>query len=274
MSPENPTDDGTPDVAPRAPVRVVVIVWLLAVVALVPPVTVLVLASRILGGSLDRRYFGSYSAEDQSLEDAVVPPGIGFWDRWGVLFSSVPYEPALLTTTGVVALLAGLHLAGGSRWPLGRASRRVAAAVAWLAAAMAATVLLLTLVSARRPADEQVFSPYPSGLLPLVAPVAAMAVVLGFAAVSGILLVGPAVPASAREDPEAPDESEESAGAGDGPVPSGAPAEPADPRPDASSPAPVEREPRREPRRGPGAEPVAFPRPSADEYAAYRRPAP
>jgi hypothetical protein len=274
VSPENATDDGTADATPRAPTRVVVIAWLLAVVALAPPVTVLVLASRVLGGSLDRQYFGSYSAEDQSLEAAVVPPGIGFWDRWSVLVSAVPYEPALLTTTGVVALLAGLHLAGGSRWPLGQLFRWAAAAVAWLVAAMAATFLLLTLVSAQRPADEQSFFPYPSSdLLTLVAPGAAMAVVLGFAAVSGILLVGPAVPAPAREGHEAPEvleEFEEPTGVEDGRVRSEVPAEPAGRRPEASGPAPVEPEPEPEP----GREPVAFPRPSADEYAAYRRPAP
>ncbi|WP_328293851.1 hypothetical protein OG218_14110 [Kineococcus sp. NBC_00420] len=235
---------------PRTPRALTVSVWALAVVGLALPVLTVGVYQHVLAGALDAQYFTSSSSDEYGSSIVTEAPGVTFWDRWTLVSYVVPIDRVLLAATAVCVLVAAVHVAAGNRFPVPRPCRWVAAAGGAVSALVALAVLGVTVaVSQRSPEDGGYFTPT-TGLVELVLPVSAMVAVVVFGVVAVIVLVGGPLPFVER-DAEDPEDSEE-------------PAKLDEPLELTQAPVPVEPEP--------VAVPVTFPRPSAEDYARYRRP--
>lgn len=225
-------------------------VWALAVVGLALPVVSVVVYRQVLTGGLDAQYFTGSSTDEYGNTTVTETPGITFWDRWTLVSYVVPVDRVLLAATAVSVLVAAVHVAAGHRSPLSRACRWVAAAGGGASAVVALAVLGVTIALSQRAPDADGYFSASTGLLELVLPVSTMVAVAVFGTVAGFVLVGGPLPLVAP-DPDPEDRETED---GQEPV------EPPDEEvPHELPPGPVE-------------VPVAFPRPSAEDYARYRRP--
>ena len=257
---------------PRVPPVLRAAAWALVAVAVLLPVVLLGVHQRVLAGALDVRYFASYEYDAQGNETRTVSPDVDFWDRWSVLSGAAPADRALLAAAAACVVLAGLHLTTGVRWPLPRACRWAGAGAAALSALSAAAVVVVDLVAVQLPEGEGAYFPSSSSFLDVAPVLAAMATALVFSAVAGVVLLGPALPpaAAAAEDP------------GPAAEPLAEPAAEPLSEPDVE---PAAEPPAAQPFPGPAAgspagtpagagEVPPFPRPSAEDYAHYRRPQP
>jgi hypothetical protein len=224
------------------------------VLALLLPLLLALVNQQVLSGARDENYFLDYEYDEFGNETRTVQTGIGFWDRWTVAGYSTPPDRLLLPAAAVGVTLAVLHLAVGGRWPLPRVARWTGAGACALSAGSAAVVLVLELVEVQLPPGDRQGWSSTSPLLDLAAPLSAMVTVVAFAAVAGVVLLGPPLPRTEPVQPVEPESEPE-------PEPESEPAAPED----------VLVEP--VPDRGPAPTEVSFPRPSAEEYARYRRPA-
>ncbi|MFD0481552.1 hypothetical protein ACFQ46_03015 [Kineococcus sp. GCM10028916] len=245
--------------APRAPRSLHRVVWALTLVELALPVTALVVFRQVLTGALDAQYFSSSTSDENGNVTVIPTPGITFWDRWTLVSYVVPTDRVLLAATAVCVAVAGLHLAAGERWPLHRACRWVAAAGGALSSLVALAVLVVMIAASQRTPDDAAYFSTSTSLLEVVLPVSALVTVAVFGVVAVIVLVGDSLPA-ATVGPAAAVDVDDAEAEADEPGELAAADEPAGIAVvDEPEPRPVE-------------VPVAFPRPSADEYARYRRP--
>jgi hypothetical protein len=242
---------------PKTPLGLHVVAWALAVVAVLLPVLLLVVDQRVLSGARDRNYFLTYTSDGSGNESTSLQPDIGFWDRWSVLDYTAPPERLLLASVAVCVVVAALHLAGGRRWPLHRGCRWLAVGAGASSAVCAAVVLVLDVLRLQVPEEDRRWYSTTSTLLDIAWPLSALGTVVVFGVVVGVVLLGPPAPRveperAAADDPGEPEPA---------PVVVGAEEVGA-----ADEGAPEDREPV-------VAElPPAFPRPTAEEYAHYRRP--
>lgn len=242
---------------PKTPLGLHVAAWALAVVAVVLPALLLVVDQRVLSGARDRNYFLSYTSDGSGNESTTLQPDIGFWDRWSVLDYTAPADRLLLASVAACIVLAALHLAGGRRWPLHRGCRWLAATAGASSALCAVVVLLVDLLRLQVPVDDRRWYSTTSTLLDIAWPVSALGTVVVFGAVVGVVLLGAPAPRVEPDHAVADDAGEPE------PAPVVVDAEEVGA---ADEGAPEEREPV-------VAEfPPAFPRPTAEEYAHYRRP--
>ncbi|WP_432520479.1 hypothetical protein [Kineococcus sp. SYSU DK006] len=247
--------------------------WALTAAALLPVALAVLATAQVLGGALDERWFASYSTDGDGETTMTVDPGVTFWQRWSVLALTVPLTEALLASAAACTALAVLRLVGRPAWVVpGPVARWAAAGVAWATAAASATALAVVLTAAGRPEGESYFSSSGSLLVDAGPQGAQLLAVLAVAAVAGAALVRPGAPAQAPEQASGPGPATPV----DPPAPEAPEAEAPDAEaPDAEAPeaeAPEEGAPEEgAPEEGAAAE---LPRPTAEEYALYRRPRP
>ncbi|WP_432573696.1 hypothetical protein [Kineococcus sp. SYSU DK005] len=259
--------------------------WVLVLAAVLPLAVLAAVVADVLGGALDARFFGTSTSAGGGVT-TQVPPGVTAVDRFSLLSAFVPVSRVLLASVLACTALAVLRLAGRPAWVVpGRAASRVAAAVALAGAAAAAAALAALAAATARGSGLTSFS---SGSLlfdlAVQGPEALVPVALG--AVTAAVLLRPGTPpapppprtgagvgvpaaapaeTSAETSGEPPEEAARGAGeVAGGPAPAprpGVPPAPAAPARERAEGAPADAPPA-----------AGYPRPSAEEYALYRRP--
>lgn len=245
------------------PRRIRVAAWVLALTALAAPLTAVAAVVAVLTGAVDHEFFTTYTSDENGNETSYVDPSVDLVYRWKALQYIVPADEKLLGPVVLVAVLAGLHLAG-HRVPGGSVVVPRGARWTAVAAAVVSTVLMVGTVGVpavlRHTGGSDV--QFPDTVPPLVdlaSPLALSGALLVLAVVAVVLLLARPLPWSAAEDQ---DEVHDPWPPGD--------EEDEDERVTDSLPAPTPAVVTEEPPTGP----PPIPRLADADRALYRRPAP
>jgi hypothetical protein len=198
-------EDGSPGLR-----RVQLAAWVLAVAALVAAVTATAAVLLVLSGAVDREFFSTYSSDGDGNQTSYVDPSVDLAYRWMSLPYIVPADGKLLAPVLVVAVLAGLHLAGHrvvdrGRSLVPRAARWTAVAAAGLSTVLVVATVGVAAVLQRTGATDGEFQNPAPPLLDLAAPLALSGVHLVLAVVTAVLLVGPPLAQTPHDDSDLDD---------------------------------------------------------------------